>query len=201
MAQTYLNTAAPGNGVGDWPSPHYLGAFGTTSTPYGECGYASGSGGPGANSTSCAYIYGYDMVDGITTAAESIEGDAPYFAGVAGRSLGGQPIWLDVETANSWQSGTAGQAMNVAVLQGMVDALKAGGGAQIGIYSTTSQWDQITGTPTSAGNLTNLPVWIPGARKESDAQANCSLAGFTGGSVLLAQWFAHPYDGAVSCTG
>ncbi len=75
--------------------------------------------------------------------------------------------------------------------------------APVGIYSTAYQWGQITGTPTGsiAGNLDGLPVWIPGARKQSDAQANCSQIAFTGGTVTLTQWFGHPYDQDISCTG
>lgn len=203
VAQTYLNTADPGKSVADWPSPGFVGGYGSTFTPAGVCGYASGTSGPGADSPGCAYIYGYDMVVGITTPTESIEGDAPYFARVTGGSLGGQPVWLDVETGNSWQSGAVGLAMNIADLQGMVDALLTTGSAPVGIYSTSSQWNQITGTPTgaSAGNLAGLPVWVAGARRESDAQANCSLSAFTGGGVTLTQWFAHPYDQDVSCAG
>jgi hypothetical protein len=44
-------------------------------TPDGNCGFASGTTGPGANSTACAYVYGYDMVQGITAATEVIAGD------------------------------------------------------------------------------------------------------------------------------
>jgi hypothetical protein len=205
VAQTYLNTADPGNSVADWPSPGQLGAYGKTTTPdYGDCVYASGGSSAGANSPACAYIYGYDMVAGITTeAGVSIVGDAPYFTEVTGGSLGDQPVWLDVETANSWLSGPDGLAMNIAALQGMVDAVHETGSAPVGIYSTAYQWDQITGTPTgdAAGNLVELPVWVPGARRESSARDNCAQDAFTGGTVVLAQWFGHPYDGNVSCVG
>ncbi len=199
VAQTYLNTADPGNGVADWPSPAQPGAYGDRSNPYGYCGYESGSSGPGANSPACAYVYGYDMVAGMPE--QGVLGDAPYFSRVtAGGALAAQPVWLDVETANSWQSDTA---MNIADLNGMVDALRATGSAPVGIYSTAYQWAQITGTPTGtdAGNLDGLPVWIAGARRQSSAEANCADAAFTGGVMTLAQWFGHPYDENVSCTG
>lgn len=202
VAQTYLNTADPGNSVADWPSPAHLGAYGNASTPVGACDYASGTSGPGANSLGCSYIYGYDMVRGITTPAESIEGDAPYFTRVTGAALAATPVWLDVETANSWQAGGQGQGMNIADLQGMVDALHAVGSAPLGIYSTAYQWNQITGTPTgaAAGELAGMPVWIPGATNESDAQANCSQTAYTAGTVVLTQWFGSPYDQDISCT-
>ena len=212
-AQTYVNTADPGNTVADWPSPSQLGAYGSATTPSGTCGYASGSTGPGADSSGCAYIYGYDMVQGITyaTSASStatVAGDVSVFHRDTGAELYASPTWLDVETANSWQSGTAGLAMNVADLQGMVDAVHAAASAAgtkaapIGVYSTSYQWGQITGTPgSSGGNLANIPDWIPGARNQSGALSNCSLPSFTAGAVTVTQWFGHPYDGDYSCTG
>jgi len=110
------------------------------------------------------------------------------------------PWWLDVETANTWQSGTGGQAMNVADLQGMVAALQAAGATTVGVYSTTSQWDAITGGSLStSGSLAGLPDWVTGARNESGAQANCAAASFTGGRVAVSQWLSHPYDSDIAC--
>lgn len=207
-AQLYLNTGDPGNGVADWPSPGQTGAYGFTSTPNGNCDYASGSSGPGANSAACAYIYGYDMVQGITYATGTIAGDISAFASATGSQLYNFPTWLDVETANTWQSGTGGLAMNVADLQGMVDAVYAAASSAnapaqtVGVYSTTSQWNAITGTPGSGGgNLWLLPDWIPGAQRQSGAVSNCSLPAFSGGPVAITQWFGHPYDGNYSCSG
>lgn len=211
-AQSYLNTADPGNTVADWPSPAQLGGYGSTSTPSGTCGYATGTSGPGADSTGCAYVYGYDMVQGITYATgggstATVMGDLAAFHQATGSQLYSFPVWLDVETANSWQSGSAGLAMNVAALQGMVDAVKAAASAasatwSVGVYSTASQWNQITGTPGSGGgNLAGVPDWIPGASTVSGAASNCSLASFTAGPVTITQWFGHPYDGDYSCAG
>lgn len=207
-AQTYLNTADPGNAVADWPSPAQLGAYGSTGTPSGSCGYANGVGGAGANSPGCAYVYGYDMVAGMTFAGGSIAGDAPTFTSATGGQLSAQPVWLDVETGNTWQTGSAGLAMNVADLQGMVDAIRATAtagtaAAAVGMYSTGAQWNQITGTPTgaAAGDLAGTPVWVPGAHSQKAAIANCSATSFTGGPVTLTQWFGTPYDGDHSCTG
>jgi hypothetical protein len=207
-AQLYLNTADPGNGVADWPSPSQLGAYGSTSTPAGTCGYASGTSGPGANSPGCAYIYGYDMVAGIRYNGGTIAGDVSDFQSATGRALAAYPVWLDVETGNSWQPATTsgGLAMNVADLQGMVAAIKASdtqASPNVGVYSTSYQWNQITGTPTgtSLGNLAALPDWIPGATKENGAVSNCSLTSFTGGQVTVTQWAGRPYDGDYSCIG
>ena len=212
--QLYVNTADPGNLVADWPSPAQLGAYGTATTPNnGTCAYQSGNAGPGANSTACAYIYGYDMVAGITYVnsnggTSQIIGDLTDFQNVTHSNMYQYPVWLDVETTNSWQSSTSsnGLAMNVADLQGMVDAFEAaathaGSTAQAGIYSTGYQWNQITGTPTgsaAAGNLWGLPDWVPGARRESGAVSNCSSTPFTGGKVTITQWTSS-YDYDYSC--
>src|SRR5664280_958060 len=92
------------------------------------------------------------------------------------------PWWLDVETGNTWETGSTGLANNVANLEGMVAAFtRVGKAATVGIYSTSTQWGQIVGgllPPTSA--LGRLPDWIPGARTLSGAQSTCRLAGFTG---------------------
>jgi len=206
-AQLYLNTADPGNAVADWPSPAQLGAYGKTTNQTVTCDYALGTSGVGANSTGCAYIYGYDMVAGIAYSGGTIVGDLSDFnTATSGRNLYAYPVWLDVETANSWQTGSNGLAMNVADLQGMVDAVRAAAGtasaAPIGIYSTSYQWNQITGTPsgTGAGNLSGLNDWIPGARRQSAAASNCSLGSFTGGTVTITQWTS-TYDYDYSCVG
>jgi hypothetical protein len=208
-AQLYLNTGDPANGVADWPSPAQPGAYGSTSTPAGTCNYASGTSGPGANSTACAFMYGYDMVLGITYGTGSgvgtIRGDVSAFNVATGSALYDYPVWLDVETGNSWQTGSAGLAMNMADLQGMVAAIGSAANAngvspRIGVYSTGYQWNQITGTPGgNGGNLAGLPDWIPGASTQSGAASNCSLHSFTAGTVALTQWFGRPFDGDYSC--
>jgi len=212
-AQLYMNTADPGNVVADWPSPGQLGTYNSTSTPDGTCYYQSGptgTSGPGADSTACAYIYGYDMVAGISPHVGDLAAftSATTIASVpSGDQLYNYPTWLDVETGNSWLSGTTGIAMNVADLQGMVDAIRAAATAAsataqpVGIYSTSYQWGQITNTPgSSGGNLWNIPNWIPGARNKSGAVSNCKLAAFTNADrPTTTQWFGHPFDGDVAC--
>ena len=228
-AQAYLNTGDAGNTVADWPSPNqpggYVGAStatvngdGSYGTPSGNCAFASSTGGRGANSAGCAYVYGYDMVAGMnytddSGAPQTILGDLKAFSAATGSAtatgaqLYQQPVWLDVETGNSWQPATtAGYAMNIADLQGMVAAIKDAGGtgtAPIGIYSTAAQWKQITGLTgaSGAGTLAGLPVWIPGARSQKAATSNCGQTPFTGApKVSVTQWFANPYDADHSCT-
>lgn len=207
-AQTYLDTADPGNAVADWPSPANYGNYPSTtlSTPYGSCTYAAGSSGPGAMSNACAYIYGYDMVaGGISDGAKGIvAGDISAFQSATGGTLNAQPVWLDVETSNSWLTGTSGLAMNVADLNGMVAALRAtNSAAVVGVYSTTYQWNQITGTPTAstAGSLWGLPEWGAGATSQSNAASNCSHTPFTGGTISITQWTANGWDYDYSCVG
>ena len=207
-AQTYLNTADPGNGVADWPSPTNFGSYpGGTSTPsYGSCAYASGNSGAGAMSTACAYIYGYDMVvGGISDGTNGIvAGDVNDFHTATGATLNVQPVWLDVETGNSWQSGSLGLSMNTADLNGMVDALRAtNSSASVGVYSTSYQWNQITGTPTgtAAGNLAGLGDWVPGASTQSGAAGNCALTTFTAGTISVTQWTSGGLDYDYSCLG
>jgi hypothetical protein len=207
-AQAYLNTGDPGNSVADWPSPSNYGSYPDLAlgTPYGSCTYASGSSGAGAMSTSCAYIYGYDMVVGGISDGSSgtVTGDNRAFHSATGGSLSAQPVWLDVETGNSWQSGSSGLSLNVADLNGMVAALRASNSAAtVGIYSTAYQWNQITGTPVgaAAGNVSGLTDWVPGATTQSGAVSNCRQAGFTGGGLALTQWTSSGLDYDYSCAG
>jgi hypothetical protein len=195
-ASLYVNTADPGNGVSDWPIASSSG------DPYGSC-TASGTPSVGQDSTACAWQYGYDKLTQdilwLTSAATAIdkqESSTPVLSSPAA-----YPWWLDVETANSWQSGTLGLAMNVADLQGMVAALTAVDVTQVGIYSTSYQWGQVTGgsTYTAGTSLVGLADWIPGARNLSGAVANCQLSSFTGGVVELTQWFSRPYDSDYAC--
>jgi hypothetical protein len=180
-AALYVNTADPGSGVADWPMSNV--------DPNGNTTASTCTGG---DTTACAWQYGWNRavqdMDWLTQAATQV--------GVAS-SVSAYPFWLDVETANSWETGTSGLANNVADLQGMVAAFKAGGATTVGIYSTTYQWGQITGG-SKDGNLSDLPDWIPGARRLSSAQSNCSLTGFTG-PVTITQWFGKPYDGDYAC--
>ena len=217
-ASLYVNTADPGNVyngtvIGDWPTTSI------SSDPYGSCTtttvtLSSGTTTKaGANSPACAWQYGWNMatqdVGWLAAAADAINALSPSTS--APPSPSAYPWWLDVETANTWQSGSTGIEMNVADLQGMVSALQNAGVTTtapyyvVGAYSTSYQWGQIVGNTDSpslygySNNLYQIPDWIPGARSSSGAQSNCSLPSFTGGAVTVTQWFAHPIDGDVAC--
>jgi len=89
--------------------------------------------------------------------------------------------------------------MNIADLQGMIAALRHAGASAIGAYSTSFQRTTITGgTRSSSGSLYRLPDWIPGATALSGAKADCHLASFTAGRVVITQWLANP-DGDYAC--
>ena len=75
------------------------------------------------------------------------------------QSPGSYRWWLDIETANSWESSAQN---NRADLEGMVSYFRHIG-AKVGIYSTARQWNPIVGTVRSASPLYRLPDWIPGA--------------------------------------
>jgi hypothetical protein len=192
-AALYVNTADPGKGVADWPKDN-IDRNGQDEGPYPGLGLDPWGTCDGSDSQACAWQYGWDRavwdvywLGGAASHARlnALQGAASTYT-----------WWLDVETANSWETGS-GLANNVADLQGMVTAFKAAG-APVGIYSTSYQWGQITGGST-AGNLAGLADWIPGARTQSAARSNCSLPSFTAGAVTTTQWFGRPFDGDWAC--
>jgi hypothetical protein len=67
----------------------------------------------------------------------------------------GAAWWLDVETANSWS--TANLAYNVAAIQGAVDEAHTLTNGAVGVYSTSSAWQAITG----GGTVTSIDgSWV-----------------------------------------
>ncbi len=201
-ASLYVNTDDPGdvvNGtlISDWPS--------SGDTPYGPCtsmtvSTSNGSAIAGADSPACAWQFGDQQalqdVGWLLSAASEINSQTPAVTVSAAPSS--YPWWLDVETANTWQSGSSGEAMNVAVLQGMLAGLTTSGATAVGIYAAPNQWELITGT-TTLGSLEGLNDWIPGATSETEAQANCTDPSFTGGRVSLTQWSTGGSDYDIVC--
>lgn len=113
--------------------------------------------------------------------------------------------WLDVETRNSWQTGTANATgLTRATLEGMVNYLKSitagNSAAGVGIYSTGNQWGTIAGTVPSSSPLTGLPSWLAGAKTLRGAKSNCSLPGLTPASpVKVTQYVSAGVDYDYSC--
>lgn len=190
-ASLYVNTADPGNVysgtlIADWPMSGGGGGYGTCNTTTVTINSVTYT--VGENSQACAWQYGYNKatqdVAWLKSAADAI--NAQLHSTTVADTPSSYPWWLDVETANSWQTD---QSVNVADLQGMIAALQGAGVKTIGVYSTVSQWDQITGPTTS---LSGMPEWLPGARTLSGAKSNCTQTSFTGGTITVTQWASHP---------
>jgi hypothetical protein len=182
-AQLYLNTANPGevrSQVSTWPK--------TGATPYGLC--------DGGNSAACSYRYGWERASYSVTS---------FFAPVAQTArVETNPAayiwWLDVETMNTWQSGsTEAKARNRATLEGMTDYLVSRGG-RVGLYSTNLQWGQIVGTVPATSTLAGKPSWLAGASSLSGAKANCSRPALVpAGTVTMTQYVQSGWDRNHSC--
>jgi hypothetical protein len=169
--QFYLNLADPGTASSHW-----------------------NAGGPKPCATtanydaSCAYDYGYEA------AAQAIG-----FARANGAPPGSR-WWIDVETDNTWGNVAGGVpghlAANIADIQGALRYLTAHGYPG-GVYTETSWWQAITGSPKG---FSQVPVWGGGAGSAADARANCRQISITGGPALLAQWFTDStHDNDVAC--
>jgi hypothetical protein len=108
--------------------------------------------------------------------------------------------WLDVETVNTWQSGSsAARTRNRASLEGMTAYLLSRG-AVVGFYSTAREWDAIVGDVPTTSNLAARASWLAGASKQAAARANCEDDPLTPhGWVALTQYVQNGFDRNVSC--
>ncbi|MDQ1662666.1 MAG: hypothetical protein QOJ68_2646 [Blastococcus sp.] len=182
-AQVYLNTANPGEirtQVKTWPT--------AGSTPYGTC--------DGSNSSACSWQYGWERAQNSVL---NIFTPAAHAAAADSRPAS-YTWWLDVETGNTWQSGSsAALTRNRATLEGMT-AYLVGQGGRIGFYSTSSQWTVIVGSTPTTSNLAGRNSWLPGATTLNGAIANCVKPPLTpGGHVTLTQYVANKLDSDHSC--
>lgn len=181
--QLYVNTANPGeiiDEVSTWPTQGL--------TPYGFC--------DGANDSACSWQYGY----------ERAQNDLKIFTSAASEaSISANPAdyrwWLDVETENTWQSGSAEAfARNRAALEGMKRSFSEASITSVGIYSTNYQWQLIAGSPGDYGTLNGSPSWMAGARTARAATDNCKNKPFVPGApVILSQYVSAGLDYDVSC--
>ena len=182
-AQLYLNTANPGeyiDSVTTWPTQG--------STPYGSC--------DGTNTTACSWQYGWEraqasVITFFTPAAQSAKVDS---------QPGHYTWWLDVETTNTWQSGSsAALARNRAALEGMAYYLNSWK-AKVGLYSTHTQWSQIVGSVPTGSYLAGRNSWLAGATSLTGAASLCKQAPLApGGKVSLGQYVASGWDRNRSC--
>jgi hypothetical protein len=182
-AQLYLNTANPGqllDEVTTWPR--------SGATPYGAC--------DGDNSTACSWQYGWERAQNsvlsfFTPAARAARVDS-------------QPSryvwWLDVETMNTWQYGSAEATdRNRATLEGMAAYLLSRD-AEVGIYSTGRQWGQIVGEVDDDSVLAELDSWLAGSVTAEQAEDACDDDPLVpDGEVVLTQYVRDDWDRNVSC--
>jgi hypothetical protein len=121
-----------------------------------------------SDSLCAAYNYGYNATKDAIAYATS-------------QGVKSNQWWLDVEATNTWNSDVL---QNQQSLQGSYDAIKATGATTIGVYSTTLQWQTITGSWKNG-----WPSWgattFTTARQ---AQSYCTGHQFTGGPSLLMQF-------------
>jgi hypothetical protein len=184
VAQLYLNTANPGelrDQVTTWPT--------RGATPYGSC--------TGANTAACSWQYGWERTQNsldafFTPAARSARVDS---------RPSSYSWWLDVETMNTWQSGSDDALdRNRATLEGMAAYLLSWGG-RVGVYSTGQQWAQIVGTVPSGSVLAGLDSWLAGATSLAGAQEACGAPALVpGGRVTLTQYVRDGLDRNLSCS-
>jgi hypothetical protein len=173
----YANTANPG--------PAYSSHWPAGQTAPQVC--------DGSNSTACSYDYGWNAAkDSFAAAAAVMPAPQSYV------------WWLDVETGNSWETlesaygqTPAAQANDRAALAGAVAALTDSGVTTVGVYSTSYQWQQITGG--TGTQFAGQPVWVAGVGTSTKARSNCASTSFTGGPVQLAQYARNGYDADLHC--
>ena len=186
--QVYVNTANPGEVIDQittWPTSNTA----PVANPYGNC--------DGTNTAACSWQYAWNRGE---YAVNYFKQEAPS-AGLASTEPSSYKWWLDVETTNTWQSGsTEAYQRNVAALEGWVDYFKYIN-ARTGIYSTAYQWDQITnGQVSASSNLNGLHSWLAGSKTLRGAKSKCANAPLTaGGKVVLSQYVSGGYDYNYSC--
>ncbi|MFZ1063490.1 MAG: hypothetical protein WAN30_08475 [Acidimicrobiales bacterium] len=182
----YLNTDDPGPAdTSNWPS---------SATGPQSCS--------GANSSNCAYDYGWGAAKASfanAIAAETTDGSASPATAVTSANW-----WLDVETGNHWEvlesaygRSSASLTNDQSVLLGILAYLTSVGVQNVGIYSTSQQWNTITGSPPTA--FKNYPAWMPGYATLAAAEAACALASFDGGRVAMIQYPMNGLDGDYAC--
>ena len=130
--------------------------------------YEAAQEGCGGDQLCAAYNYGKNAaVDAIAYASS--------------QGVDSNKWWLDVETENTWNDDVM---QNRQSLQGAYDALRNHGAALVGVYSTTYQWNEITG-----GWKNGWPNW--GATTWTTAKQAlkyCKGHDSTGGQTLLLQF-------------
>lgn len=189
--QLYVNTANPGeiiSQVSTWPTTSTDSKGNVPNNPYGSC--------YGANDKACSWLYGWNRsiyTEGIFKTAATSK--------AINSNTSDYTWWLDVETMNTWQSGSQDALIrNTAAIEGF-GAYYLSKNAKIGLYSTAIQWSQITGNNIGVNsNLNGLPNWRPSGSSLTNAKANCSVPSLTaGGYISLTQYVQKNLDYNHSC--
>jgi hypothetical protein len=130
--------------------------------------YQTASANCNGNVSCAAYNYGYNYAVNAVNYASS-------------QGVHSATWWLDAETSNTWNSDVA---QNQRSLQGAHDALSANGATTIGVYSTTAQWNTITGGWKNGWPSWGATTWTTAKQ----AAGYCTGHEFTGGPSLLMQY-------------
>jgi len=111
--------------------------------PYGSCDSFSG-----AKQSAClAYNYGYNSAQGAVAYAATQGATSPMW-------------WLDIENDLCGQYWSCDKTNNSLTIQGAIDFLRTLK-LTVGIYSTSVQWQGITGGYVPTGP--QVPIWVAGA--------------------------------------
>jgi hypothetical protein len=180
-AAFYVNTGDPGPRSTHWPVGQRAPKACDTAAK------------PGANTTACAYDYGWDAAANSYRDAVAAYASLGWAPAGATRTPVGNTWWLDVESANTWLSRVR---LNVSELQGEVDYLVSAGAASVGVYAPSANWQSITGGTT---RFSAYQAWMPGPGSLSQAKADCTEPSSTGGSLVLTQYPAGGFDGDYRC--
>ncbi|MBF4615757.1 hypothetical protein [Curtobacterium sp. VKM Ac-1376] len=178
-AQVYSLFTNPGaKAASAWPTSNAAPNGVAVTNPYGSCAPQPGAQSSWKTTAACSYMYGY---------ARAYE--AANARGVV--SPGQYRWWLDVETGLSYVTSDAAQ--NRAALEGMAKALQNSGVTQVGVYSTSYQFNKIMGAVPASSPLRPLPSWIAlGDARLDQAQAACSGARLLDGPIRMTQYVT-PY--------
>jgi hypothetical protein len=130
--------------------------------------YAAAQFGCNGDVNCAAYNYGYKAAQDAIGYAQS-------------QGLTSSKWWLDVETENTWNTDVM---QNRQSLQGAYDALRATGAITVGAYSTTAQWQTITGGWKNGWPSWGATTWTTAKQ----AMKYCTGHEFTGGPSLLMQF-------------
>lgn len=173
-AALYMNTADPGPQSSHWnlggPS---AASCDPANTDTQSAAYAA-----------CAYDYGWNTAkDALTVEASAVT------------TAASRVWWLDVETTNTWDGSGSANARDI---QGSLDYLRSAGVTTIGVYSTATQWQSITG---GYAFTSYTPEWLAGAGSARQAQSFCRHVPFggTNSRILITQYHSGGFDADLPC--